>query len=82
MRESGTWYDIQQKGLGKKFTEDVKKTVASIKSNPYFASVKFENVRTAACEVFPYSVHYEIDEEKKLIRILSIFHFNRRPYWL
>ena len=41
MREARTWYNFQQKGLGNRFIDDVRKTVASIKSNPYFASVKF-----------------------------------------
>lgn len=82
MREAHTWYNLQQKGLGKRFTEDVRKTVSSIKSNPCFASVKFENIRTAACETFPYSVHYEIDEAENLVRIISLFHFSRQPYWL
>ncbi len=82
IREARSWYNLQQKGLGKRFVEDVRKTVASIKSNPYFASVKFENMRTAACETFPYALHYEIDEVEKLVRIVSIFHFSRRPYWL
>lgn len=82
MREARTWYNLQQKGLGKRFTDDVRKTVSSIKSNPYFASVKFENISTAACETFPYAIHYEIDEAESLFRIISIFHFSRRPYWL
>ena len=82
MRDARTWYNLQQKGLGKRFIEDVRKTVTSIKSNPYFASVKFENIRTAACETFPYAVHYEIDGEEMLVRMVSIFHFCRKPYWL
>lgn len=82
MRDARTWYNLQQTGLGKRFVEDVRNTVASIKSNPYFPSVKFDNMRTAACETFPYAVHYEIDEQEKLVRIVSIFHFSRRPYWL
>ena len=82
MREARTWYNFQQKGLGNRFIDDVRKTVASIKSNPYFASVKFENIRTAACTTFPYAIHYEIDGAENLVRIVSIFHFSRRPYWL
>ncbi len=82
MREARTWYTQQQKGLGKRFVEDVRKTIVSIKSNPHFASAKFENIRTAACDTFPYAVHYEIDEVENLVRIVSIFHFSRRPYWL
>ncbi len=80
MLEARTWYNLQQNGLGKRFTDDVRKTVSSIKSNPYFASVKFESIRTAACETFPYSVHYETGEAENLVRITSIFHFSRRPY--
>lgn len=82
MRDARLWYNLQQKGLGKRFTEDVRKTVVSVKLNPYFASVKFENIRTAVCKTFPYAVHYEIDEGESLVRITSIFHFSRRPYWL
>jgi hypothetical protein len=44
--------------------------------------VKFEKIRTTACKKFPYSLHYEIDEENNLVRIVSIFHFSRKPYWL
>ena len=72
---------MQQKGLGKRLITDIKDVITSIKDNPYFASVKFESIRTAACKTFPYSIHYEIDEDQNIIRILSIFHFSRRPYW-
>ena len=82
LREARLWYNLQQKELGKRFVNDVKKTVASIKLNPHFASVKFNNIRTAACKAFPYSIHYEIDEHENIVRIISIFHFSRRPYWL
>ena len=71
-----------QKGLGKRLENDVKDAIAAIKRNPYHASVKFANIRTAACNLFPYSIHYEIDEQAQLIRVVSIFHFSRRPYWL
>ncbi len=82
INEARSWYNLQQKGLGKRLVADAKNKIASIKQNPYFASVKFNNIRTAACKTFPYAIHYEIDEGNNLIRIVSIFHFSRRPYWL
>ena len=82
LEEARSWYNLQQKGLGKRLIADVKNVVAAIKQNPYFASVKFENIRTAACNTFPYAVHYEMDEAHNIIRIISIFHFSRRTYWL
>lgn len=82
LNEARSWYNLQQRGLGKRMIADVKTIVASIKQNPCFASIKFDNIRTAARHTFPYSIHYEIDEANNLIRIVSVFHFNRRPYWL
>ncbi len=61
---------------------DVKSGVSFIKQNPHFASVKFQNIRTAACKTFPYAIHYEIDEADNMISIVSVFHFSRKPYWL
>ncbi len=81
IEEARVWYNLQQKGLGKRLILDVKNVIAFIKRNPYFASVKFENIRTAACNTFPYAVHYEIDEDQNVVRIVSIFHFSRRPSW-
>jgi hypothetical protein len=51
LREARLWYNLQQKELGKRFVDDVKKTVAFIKLNLHFASVKFNNIRTAACKL-------------------------------
>lgn len=82
LKDAAAWYNKQQKGLGKRLREDVKKVIASILLNPFFASVKYENIRTAACRIFPYSVHYEINEAENIVRVLSIFHFSRKPRWL
>lgn len=82
LEEARVWYNLQQKSLGKRLIADVKNVIASIKENPYFASIKFENIRTAACKKFPYSIHYEIDEANNMVRIVAVFHFSRRPYWL
>lgn len=79
--EAKLWYNLQQKGLGKRFGDDLEATITAIKSNPFHASIKFHNIRTASLKIFPYSVHFEIDELEKTIRILSIFHFSRKPYW-
>lgn len=82
IREARSWYNLQQKGLGKRLVEDIKKIVAIIRQNPFHASIEFENIRTAACKTFPYSVHYEIDVRTSIITIVSIFHFSRKPYWM
>ena len=82
LKDAEFWYETQQKGLGKRLVADVKSVVNKISNNPHFASIRFENIRTPFCKIFPYSIHYEIDEAEKLIRIISIFHHSRRPYWI
>lgn len=82
LKKQKHWYNNQQKGLGKRLVNDIKEATAAIKLNPYHSSIKFENIRTSACKTFPYSLHYEIDEANGLVRIVSIFHFSRKPYWL
>ena len=80
LKEAKHWYNLQQKDLGLRLLKDIKEATAAIKLNPYHASVKFENIRATKCKIFPYSVHYEIDEANNLVRIVSIFHFSRKPY--
>ena len=82
MQEARNWYNLQQKGLGKKLITAIKKVTMAINGNPYHASIQFEHIRTVACKTFPYSIHYEIDEPARLVRIISIFHFSRKPYWV
>ncbi len=48
--EAHCWYDLQQKGLGKRFVDDIKKIIHIIKQNPFHASVKFDDIRTASCK--------------------------------
>ncbi|MGI8636288.1 MAG: type II toxin-antitoxin system RelE/ParE family toxin [Segetibacter sp.] len=73
IEEARVWYNLQQRGLGKRLILDVKNVIAFIKRNPYFASVKFESIRTAACNTFPYAVHYEIDEDQNVVKLFLYF---------
>lgn len=82
VKEATAWYNAQQNGLGKRFKEEIKSLIAAILQNPFLTSVKYETIRTVACKIFPYSIHYEVDEVESIIRIISIFHFSRKPRWL
>jgi hypothetical protein len=82
LQEAVIWYNRQKKDLGKKLKADVKNTVITIIQNPNFASIKYDIIHVAALKTFPYTIHYEIDFENKLIRIISIFHTSRKPKWV
>lgn len=79
IRDSALWYEQQQKGLGRRFTEQVKKKVHFIRQHPESYSVKYDHCRTAILKTFPYMIHYLVEEDRELIVILAVLHTSRSP---
>ena len=79
IKNASAWYNKKQKGLGKQFSQSVRKTVSFIKNNPLTFSTRYENTKTAIIERFPYMLHYSIDDVKKIIVISAILHTSRNP---
>ncbi len=75
------YYNLQVYGLGNKFLTDFESTYKAIIRNPFFASVKYDNVRCAALKKFPFSVHYTINKKEKTLIILAIFNTWKKPFW-
>ncbi|MFK7756235.1 MAG: type II toxin-antitoxin system RelE/ParE family toxin [Flavobacteriales bacterium] len=78
-RRASEWYNQQQKGLGKKLIKQFRKRVKQIKKDPLSCEVRYLNIRTASTEVFPYMIHYTIEEEQKTIIISAFFHTSLSP---
>lgn len=79
IRDSALWYEQQQKGLGQKFTRHIRIMVSLIRQNPTSFNLKYKNIRTAVLSLFPYLIHYSIDEENKLVIISAILHTSQNP---
>lgn len=79
IREAAKWYNEQQKGLGKRFTAEVREIVHFIRQNPKVSSVRYKTVRTAVLNTFPFMVHYTIDEKNKTIIVVAVLHTSRDP---
>jgi toxin ParE1/3/4 len=81
LQDAVQWYNKQRKGLGLELKIEIKRVVDNIITNPTFASIEYDQIRVASCKVFPFTVHYEIDIESNVVRIISIFHTKRNPFW-
>lgn len=79
IREAALWYNEKQKGLGKRFTAQVRGTVHYIKQNPEAFNVRYDNVRTAVLNVFPFMIHYTVDDKNKTVLIAAVLHTSRNP---
>jgi plasmid stabilization system protein ParE len=75
--EARQWYAEQQTGLDARFAAAVKETVKNIVKMPSSYAVRYRNVRIAHIKIFPYNVHFYVDEEKAQVVIIGIIHNKR-----
>jgi toxin ParE1/3/4 len=74
------WYEEQQRGLAKKFLNEVNHYLDLIAENPLQFTIKFsDRYRFAVLKVFPYFIVYRIEENKELVYVISVFHTSRNP---
>ena len=75
------YYEEKQTGLGGRFTSQLQQILNTIKRNPFFAAVRYDDIRCAIIKKFPYLVHYHIDEEELLVTIIAIYSTYKEPLW-
>ena len=68
------WYAEQQTDLDRRFAAAVKETLTNIVKMPSAYAVRYRNVRIAHTRIFPYNVHFYIDETKMQVIITGIVH--------
>ena len=78
IQDSINWYNEQQKDLGKRFYKEVQEYFNSLKTNPFYA-IKYDNIRCLPLKVFPYTIHFSINENDKIIIIRAVFQTSQDP---
>jgi len=83
VKEAADWYNEKKKGLGKRFTKEVRSKVKFICTNPETISIRYYNTRCILLEIFPFMIHFSIDEDQKILIISAVFHTSRNSgNWL
>ena len=80
--DAKVWYYTQLPGLEKRFAKDIKKTLTKLKITPFVHAIHHKNIRIAHPDIFPYAIHYFIDEGMKRIVVIGVVHNNRAPDFL
>jgi len=78
IQDSINWYNEQQKGLGKRFYKEVKEYLNSLKTNPLYA-VKYDNIRCLPLKIFPFTIHFSVNEDDKIIIVRAVFQTSQNP---
>lgn len=79
VKGAACWYEDKQDKLGKKFLKDVRQITGLIRRNPYGYAIRYDDVRTAVLDIFPFMIHYRIDEYSKVVIIAAVLHTSRTP---
>ncbi|MBD1383860.1 type II toxin-antitoxin system RelE/ParE family toxin [Mucilaginibacter rigui] len=79
IKDAASWYESKKEKLGKRFTLHVRQITAIVKENPYLYAIRYNEVRTAVLDMFPFMIHYIIDEPGKKVVIIAVLHTSRTP---
>jgi len=79
IKESADWYESKRKGLGKRFIFQVRQKLLMVKKSPLIYATNYDSVKTAILNVFPFMIHYVVDERHKVVVISAVLHTSRNP---
>ena len=65
------YYELASNGLGIKFNNEIENYVETLKTFPFFEE-KYDIVRTLPLKKFPYTIHFTIDENEKIVYIQAV----------
>jgi hypothetical protein len=72
------YYDFKQIGLGEYFYTTLEEHIDVLKINPLF-QVRYKDYHGLPIKKFPFIIFYFVDEEKKIVYIISIFNTFLNP---
>ena len=80
--EAAAWYQSKQIGLGKRFIQEVRSTVLHIRENPAASAIRYDETHCAVLDVFPFMIHYIIDDLQNTVIISAVLHTSLSPkHW-
>ena len=82
VQSAASYYNGKLNGLGKRFKTEVKRQLTLLKQNPHTRSARYDSVRLAVVDKFPYSIHYTIHETHIIIHAVICDYRNPAEYWV
>ncbi|MBS1623002.1 MAG: type II toxin-antitoxin system RelE/ParE family toxin [Bacteroidetes bacterium] len=79
VHQAKTWYKAQRVGLEEDFAAAIEQAIERIAQMPTAYGIRYKNIRFAHPKVFPYNIHFYLDEARQMIVITAIVHSRRHP---
>ena len=77
--EAKDWYREKQDGLEIRFANSIKAAILQIQKSPTSFSIRYKTIRIAHPKIFPFNIHFYLDDNAKTIIITAIVHNRRHP---
>lgn len=77
LTEAALWYESKERGLGKRFRDEVARVIERIATDPLLWRERPGGYRRVDCPVFPYYLAYFIRDEKAIVA--AVAHGHRKP---
>ncbi len=74
VKKAKAWYKKQLNGLQKKFAIAVIDAINKLQIFPTAYTIRYRNIRIIHTEIFPYGIHFYIDDISMTIVITAIIH--------
>jgi plasmid stabilization system protein ParE len=75
------WENSRQQLLGDYFFDDLENRLNDLCVTPTAGSIRYDNVRVTYTRIFPYNIHYIVDDEKQEIIVLRVLSRYREPLY-
>ena len=77
IQEAKLWYKEKRDGLEIEFARAIEDAILQVIKMPFAYSVRYKTIRIAHPKVFPYNIHFYINELEELVVITAIVHNKR-----
>lgn len=77
--EAFNWYEQKSVIAADNLIMAVQDAITAIRTNPYRYRNTHKNLRELTLKKYPYNLIYFIDENKKLVTVISLYHHKRHP---
>lgn len=79
IQEAKFWYKQQKAGLEISFANVVQEAISKLILSPKAYAIRYKNIRIAHTKIFPYNIHFYINQSQKQVIIIGIVHNRKNP---
>ncbi len=79
LNEAHSYYEAKRPGLGTNFLTEIEAIMPRLEDNPYQFPTRFQDLRAATLQKFPFLVVYRLEEAPREVDVVAIANTYQDP---